>query len=478
MLSWLLLHPLASAGALLVLDLLVWQLLPPSRHAWKVLARVSFFLLYSMLLFNSGLSPLQAAPWAEQLPEHLTATVLLIAWWLFCARTLTILIGAVLIQRSGGHTGRLLQDVLGAIIFLVAIVAAAAYVMQLPVKGLLATSGALAIIVGLALQSTLGDVFSGIVLNTTKPYQLDDLIAIDGTEGRVVEIDWRATHLLTSQGTLAVIPNSVAAKAKVLNFSRPSELHGVAISLEFPAQVRPKLITDALERALQGCRELLAQPKPGVSIKKTVNGTLEYEASGYVAVMAHKGAVRNQLYDLAYRHLSASGVLLSGEPGSSPARGLLDSVSLFASLSADEKQAISEHMTRLEVAAGDAILSRDELAQHLLIISAGVVAANVHGDAGRIEAGRMGPGEVFGLAGMLGSATEFSALTPCVLYRVEREYLEPCLEARREIADAMARLSSYRQQRSESLLAEPPTVVAKPGLFGWLRRHAPGRRVS
>ncbi len=62
-------------------------------------------------------------------------SVLGIAWWLLCARTLTVVLGVLLMPRSG-HTGRLLQDVLGAVIFLAAIVAAAAYIMQLPVKGL------------------------------------------------------------------------------------------------------------------------------------------------------------------------------------------------------------------------------------------------------------------------------------------------------------------------------------------------------
>ncbi|MCY1289074.1 Mechanosensitive ion channel [compost metagenome] len=474
MLAWLLEHPLASAISLLALDLLLWQLLPARRQAWKVALRTAFFLLYSLLLFNTGLSPLQGAPWPEQLPEHLTATALLIAWWLLCARTLTILIGVVLVQRSG-HTGRLLQDVLGAIIFLIAIIAAAAYVMQLPVRGLLATSGALAIIVGLALQSTLGDVFSGIVLNTTKPYQLDDFIAIDGTEGRVVEIDWRSTHLLTSQGTLAVIPNSVAAKAKVLNFSRPSELHGLAISLEFPAQVRPQLVVEALERALQGCRDLLIAPKPSVAIKKTATGTLEYEASGFVAAMGQKGAVRNQLYDLAYRHLLASGVLLaSGPAGFSRARALLESVGLFASLSDGERQALSEHMQREEFTAGSTVLASGAVADYLLIIESGVVAVTLTGEGGPLEAGRMGPGEVIGEAGILaGSAwqAEFSALSACVLYRIDKAHLEPCLQARREIGEAMARLLSYRQQRNETLLSERPAVAEKRGLLQWLRRR-------
>lgn len=123
---------------------------------------------------------------------------------LFCARTLTVLGGALMMQRVG-HTGRLLQDLLCAVIFLIAIIAAPAYVLDLPVKGVLATSGAVAIIVGLALQSTLSDVFSGIVLNTTKPYQLDDWISIDGTEGRVTDIDWRATRLQTPAAKSAII---------------------------------------------------------------------------------------------------------------------------------------------------------------------------------------------------------------------------------------------------------------------------------
>ena len=57
----------------------------------------------------------------------------------------------------------------------------------------------LAIILGLALRSTLGDVFSGIALNLNRPYEVGDWIVLnDGTEGRVVETNWRATHLLNS----------------------------------------------------------------------------------------------------------------------------------------------------------------------------------------------------------------------------------------------------------------------------------------
>ena len=197
-------HLLSWSAVLLVLDGLLWHFTPFTHRAPKVAVRLALFLGFSALIINAGISPLLAPVLTDDRVAQLGATALGIVWWLYAARVLTEVIGLVLMRRIG-HSGRLLQDVIGALVFLAAIVAAAGYVLDLPVKGLLATSGVVAIVVGLALQSTLSDVFSGIVLNTTKPYQVDDFVVIDGVEGKVLDIDWRATHLLTSVGTLAVV---------------------------------------------------------------------------------------------------------------------------------------------------------------------------------------------------------------------------------------------------------------------------------
>jgi len=249
MLAFIQSSPLLLGTALILLDLVIWQLIPLQHRAWRIGTRLVLFVLFSAVLVAAGMSPLQPPPWPDDVARNLMATVLAIGWWLLGARTVTVVFGLLLVAR-GSHGGRLLQDVLGALIFLAAVVAAAGYVLQLPVKGLLATSGVMAIVIGLALQSTLADVFSGIVLNTTRPYQIGDSIAIDGTEGKVLDIDWRATRLLTGTGSLAVIPNSVAAKARLLNHSRPADVHGVSINVVVPAKVRPRRVFDALEKAL------------------------------------------------------------------------------------------------------------------------------------------------------------------------------------------------------------------------------------
>ncbi|WP_053157238.1 mechanosensitive ion channel family protein [Pseudomonas sp. P1.8] len=479
MLSLLTEHPLICAMLLILIDLGLWRLLSTMGSGWRLLVRVVIFALFSVLLFNEGLNPLEPAPWPENVPLHLAATGLQIGWWLFGARTLTVLIGAVMMQRVG-HTGRLLQDLLGAVIFLIAVIAALAYVLELPVKGVLATSGALAIIVGLALQSTLSDVFSGIVLNTTKPYQLDDWISIDGTEGRVTDIDWRATRLQTAQGSLAVIPNSLAAKAKIINFSRPSDMFGVSITLQVSPHARPNTVIDALERAMQGCRFLLDTPAPSVALKGSSSTGVEYEISGFVASMSEKRTVRNQLFDLAYRHLQASGVnlLSSVEPtlsdNLSRPRALLDSSPIFSTLRQEEKDTFSQNMTLQTFRAGETILEAGEVSDHLFIIESGVVSVTLNRHGSPFESGRMGPGEVIGEAGILDDSSvpaQFTAKTFCGLYRIEKSYLKPCLDARHDIGDAMKTLLDYRLYKAKTLTQELPVAEAKKGFLQWLRNR-------
>lgn len=480
MLSLLTNHPLLSALILILIDLVLWRLITASSSSWKLAARVVIFALFSVLLFNEGLNPMAPAPWADNVPLHLAATGLQIGWWLYAARTLTVLLGAVMMQRVG-HTGRLLQDLLGAVIFLIAVIAALAYVLELPVKGVLATSGALAIVVGLALQSTLSDVFSGIVLNTTKPYQLGDWISIDGTEGRVTDIDWRATRLQTSQGSMAVIPNSLAAKAKIINFSRPSDIFGVSISLQVSPHARPQTVIDALERAMQGCRFLLDKPAPCVALKSSGSTGVEYEISGFVVSMDQKRMVRNLLFDLAFRHLQASGViLLSNVEPNAPAalsrqRALLDSSNIFSTLRQEEKETFSQNMKLQTFRAGEMILPAGEVSDHLFIIESGVVSVELSRGGVKIESGRMGPGEVIGEGGILSDMAmpaDFKAKTTCSLYRIEREYLQPCLDARHDIGEAMKTLLDFRLNKAQALSQETPKVVEKKGFLQWLRNRS------
>jgi len=467
-------HPLVISILLLLVDQAVWHSIPTKLRIARLATRATGFFLFSWVLNATGMSPMSPAPWPDDAALNMVATLVEIIWWLFAARLLTVVLGAVLFRRNS-HAGRLLQDVIGAVVFLIAIVAAAAYVMQLPVKGLLATSGAVAIIVGLALQSTLSDVFSGIVLNTTKPYQVDDWVSIEGTEGKVVDIDWRATHLMTSEGAMAMIPNSVAAKAKILNFSRPSDIHSISIRICVPSQIRPRKVLDALEKALQGTTALLIAPKAKAKVKSSTLEYMEYEAIGYVRSLDQKTEAKNLLFDLAHRHLQASGVTwgTGTDKPWSRARSVLEEVRVFHSLSSEDKDQLSERMTSVEYPEDQLILAYGANSDDLLVIGAGVVSAQIKDGDKMVEAARMGPGEILGEEDLVddgNSVAEFRSLTTCMLYRIDKQAVIACMEERSEVRSALSKLHHYREHKSKSLLLQKPTEIHRSGFLNWLHK--------
>ncbi|MDB5983374.1 MAG: Cyclic nucleotide-regulated small mechanosensitive ion channel [Pseudomonas sp.] len=469
-------YPLASAVLLLIVDMTFWQWVDPRHLRWKMVVRLGLFMLFSMALLDAGMSPLFPVPDGFTPARHTLATVLGIAWWLFGARSLTALAVVVLEPRIGGK-GHLLQDLMGAVIFLVAVVAAAAYILELPIKGLLATSGAVAIILGLAVQSTLGDVFSGIVLNATKPFRVDDTICVDDIEGKVVEIDWRSTYLLTSDGSTVVIPNAMAAKTRIVNLSRPNRFHSVVLTVELPVRLRPSLVLDSLEKALQGCRELMSKPKATAVVKKSGLRSVEYEVTGFVGSRDRRGPVRNQLYDLIYRQLNASDRLRENQEQSratSREMAALNGVSALRMLSKEDRAVIEPLMRLSSFPMGTVILPQGVVPESLLIIESGVVSVDLERTEGWCEVGRMGPGEVMGENGIVDQSptkVRYTARTDCLVYLIDRADLEPWLAEHVEMQGALAGLARFRAQARATMLAQhKPLEVVQGGFIQWLRK--------
>lgn len=473
-------YPLISASTLLVIDLVLWQTLPPRMLRRKLICRLVLFVLFSLALLDGGLSPLYPVSIELSVPRHVLATILTIAWWLFGARTLTVLAVVVMGPRIGGK-GHLLQDVMGAIIFLVAVVAAAGYVLDLPVKGLLATSGAVAIIFGLAVQSTLGDVFSGIVLNATKPFRVDDWIRVDDIEGKVIEIDWRSTRLLTSEGSTAVIPNAMAAKTRIVNFSRPDHFHSVTLTIELSTRLRPSVVLDSLDKALQGCRELLSQPKPSAVVVKSGLRSVEYQVTGYVKSRDRSSAVRNQLFDLIHRQLASTETRGDQLRPATRQSAVLNTVGALRMLGDDDRAQLEQHMRLGSYAAKDIVLAEGVVPDSLYIIESGVISVSIQRPDGWIEVGRMGPGELIGETGFVDgtpTAGRFCAYTDCMVYRIDKANLEPWLKEHGELIGALAGLAKFRAKARATFLEAKPVVIDPSGFLGWLRKSVTRFRVS
>src|SRR5437660_1763085 len=453
--------PLVVAFGLMVLGGLTTHFLLKNRPFARAIIRVVFLILLTVVLLHADIVPYQPLQLTGSPFRDVVHGALKVAWWFWAAWFLVGFLRAFVIVEHRPREGKLLQDLLAGLIYLVALFAIIAYVFDLPIQGLLATSGVIAIILGLALQSTLGDVFSGIVLSFSRPYRPGDWISIDGgTDGRVIEMNWRATHVLTARRDLAIVPNSTIAKSRIVNVSSPSGIHGNTVTLQVGSRTPPSFATEVIERALLNCRLILPDPAPAITTK-TINGVYaEFEITFFTETLALSRQAQNEWYDLVYRHLASAAVDLASpesaaiqisdaaRPTQSQAERVVDWVEIFAPLTSAERTAIAGNFKRSTNDKGDRLLEPGTLPQSMFIIGSGVLSFSRRNGDLDVEILRLGPGDHYGEIGVLTgkpSTAMILALTPVTLYELEKADLGRIVEARPEVAHELAGAMARRQ---------------------------------
>ena len=443
------------------------------------------FASLTFLMFARDIVPYRPAALGWSAPERLMVGFIEILWWLGAAWLTSGFLRAFVVLGRKPTEAKLVQDLLAALIYLAATFAIVANVLDLPVKGLLATSGALAIVIGLALQSSLGDVFSGIVLNLERPYHVGDWIILDGElQGTVIETNWRATHILTGSGDIAVIPNSVVARSKLINCSAPTKVHGATIRIRLESAVMPAAGCDLMREVLLGSTHILRTPQPTVTIKDLSADMIDFELGFSVADVGVVDDARNEVFDRVHRAAAAAGIRFASRLAplitnaatddtewATPAR-LIAGISLFSTLTESERAALAAQMVRKEYKSGEVIVQNGTIVQALNIISDGVLVATEEQNGRRFERMRLTPGIYFGETGLLTGqplAGEITALTKAVIYEISQDALLPLLNARPGMAEELSELLASRQLARRTVLDQLQTNEAhQDGLAGRL----------
>jgi len=199
---------------------------------------------------------------------HLPLELFGIAWWVLGAWLIRSLLTLVLRRTIfpndyQPHARRLFADLASGLVYIVAFVGIMDTVLKQPISALLATSGVLAIVLGLALQNTLADVFSGLAINIERSFGAGDWITMnDNVEGQIIEIDWRATQIRTFSNDMIVIPNSVISKAVVTNHRKLNEPYLCSLSLNVDSSVSPARVITALQSAASASLDVVPGNTP------------------------------------------------------------------------------------------------------------------------------------------------------------------------------------------------------------------------
>ncbi|MBD8092543.1 mechanosensitive ion channel family protein [Pseudomonas fluorescens] len=309
--------PLVLINFLGLAGIIVWHIQGRRRPTARLFIQILFFVVMTVVLVLTGITPYRLDGTELQGAGALLARSARVLWWTHLAWTIIGFVQIYMTFNRRPREARLLQDLIVGVVYLGVALAIFGFVFSAPIGTLVATSGVVAVIIGLALQNTLGDVFSGVALTFGRVYSIGDWIQLsDGTEGRVVETNWRSTKLLSGTYNVIVLPNSVLAKLCVTNLSHPDETQQVALTVRISSVHTPSIVESAMLTILLGSTRIIKAASSTVVVKAMDAAAIELELRFHVASPAARVAARNEVFDLVYRYCEANGLPLAMPPES------------------------------------------------------------------------------------------------------------------------------------------------------------------
>jgi small-conductance mechanosensitive channel/CRP-like cAMP-binding protein len=445
-------------------DLVVLRFIPARRRIARFVCMSAFFALETVLIVTLVGSPLRPVYRVRDLPREFWLQILVCCWWGLAARELISLVALPTAIRKTAIENKLLSDIIAASTYVCSALAMIGFVFGLPLQGLVATSGVIAIVLGLALQNTLGDVFSGLSLSIEKPYRVGDEILLEGgAEGEVVEVNWRSTHLRNAANDIVIVPNSAVAKIRIQNHSAGTRRYSSSLTVIVDNRTEPELTIEILKQAAMTCPSVVEHPAPSVEATEIKGDRTTYGIYFSTVSIASAGEARSQLITQLYKRIRpvvtsrvSSGSVVPLELTDSrplflfPESELLNHIPLFESLSDAERAKLHAKMIRHPFQAGDKLLEQGMDIYSAHFVFSGVVQVTRQVQDGRVlNFRKLGPGDSFGdislLTGMQSLGT-FTALTPGLLFELCSSDLKPILELRPELMESLSHSATKIQQ--------------------------------
>jgi len=466
-------------------DAAISRVLPVQKRVTRLACTSTFFAARAALIIALVGSPLRPVFRPQDLPREFWLQVLTCCWWGLAARDLIRLLALVAATRKPAVENRLLADITAGGIYVCSALAMMGFVFGLSLQGLMATSGIVAIVLGLALQSTLGDLFSGLSLSIEKPYRVGDEILLDGgAEGEVVEMNWRSTHLKNGANDIVIIPNSAIARMRIQNHSAPSRLYNGKLSITVDGANEPELALEILKQAAMACPAILEQPAPSCTATEFKGDRICYEIHFSTPTIKLAGEARSQLITQLYKRARPTAdPRKTGDRKAAddtlflfPESELLDHISFFEPLTEQEKTNLNRKIIRRQFQGDEQLLKQGATVDSVQFVFSGIIQVTRQvQDGPALNLRRLGPGDVFGeislLTGMPESGT-LTALTSGLLLGLHAEDLKPILESRPELMELLSD-SVIRQQQFVAMFdksAVQSGVIEQPDLLSRIRK--------
>jgi small-conductance mechanosensitive channel len=345
-------------------------------------------------------------------------------------------------------------------------------------EGAWITSTAVAALVGFGLQEQLANAFAGLAIQLEKPFRVGHWITVDGHEGRVAEVTWRATKIRTKAGNFVVLPNNMVSQAAISNYSEPAAPTRVQVDVGASYLVPPNEVVDAIQTAMRRVPRILTVPEPDVLFSEFGDSALIYHARFWIddfgIDLLIKHDVRTAIYyefhrrdieipwpiTVEYKRLDVPKDTPEIRAGYQRA---LAAVSVLAPLPEEAHHALAQAARPRLFGEGEVIVREGEAGSSMFVVRDGRVSISVGPDGREVAVTEAGGyfGEMSLLTGDQRSAT-VTAKTDCFVLEIRAEDFGAWVRTRPDVVDLLAVAATDRRRELDGRRAEPGVSRTQP----------------
>ncbi len=243
----------------------------------------------------------------SQIPLYITALLVLSLTWV-CAKAAKAFVNNKLSERGVDEENKELQvlavRISNIVVWIIGITAALS-IVGIDLAPIVA-AGAFGI--GFAMRDLIMNLIAGMMILSAKHFKIGDLITVNGTTGKIVDIQTRATIVKSLDGTKVIVPNAELFKNRVVNkHGNPYRKIRIYVGVEYHTDLN--LAIDAIKNAVNKIEHVMKKPKPSIKLWNWSESSIDIGISVWILSTGGKyGIVRHQLVEFITAELRKNNI--------------------------------------------------------------------------------------------------------------------------------------------------------------------------
>ncbi len=406
-------------------------------------------------------------------------------------RILSNIVTNTIFRNTGSYEiTTLLRNVFSIVIYVIAFTMLVKSQFDTDLTTFFAGSTIVAVVLGLALQDTLGNLFAGISMQADQPFQIGDVINIPNKGSGVVEnLSWRGVKIRTFQNKIIVISNSILGK-EAIEVAPKDNLNARITFFNTLYSVSPTKTIHLIRDVVRQVENVSNKIRPIVRIRNLGDSGLDWEVKywleDYSKYNDTDALVRQRIWYAFQRegvHFAFPTRTLyvenqSIEPDFAESVNeifeRLCEVSLFAPLTDEETQKLAESCEAKIFSPNEPIVRKGQAGNSMFVVHRGSVNIQVKENGFAKTVATLNEGEVFGEMGLFTGeprAANVIAAEETEVLEIKHTAVKPLFETNPSLVEELSNIIAERS----ALLSTKNEVVAmteieKAGVFSSIKK--------